>query len=251
MKALTESVQELAKLLKQARYALALTGAGVSTESGIPDFRSPESGLWQQVDPFKVASLEGFRKDPQSFYEFWSWRFAKLTEAKPNVTHIFLAELERKGILKALITQNIDNLHRRAGSKKIYEVHGNYTRGLCIECQKRYEITALFEKLKESKVPYCDHCYGLLKPDVVLFGELLPSDFYESVAEVEKADLMLILGTSLEVYPVAELVPQAKRAGAKIAIINREPTPFDRVADLAIHSQLGPAMEILRGLMGS
>lgn len=249
MKALTESVQELAKLLQQASYAVALTGAGVSTESGIPDFRSPESGMWQQVDPFKVASIEGFRKDPQSFYEFWSWRFAKLTEAKPNVTHIALAELERKGILKALITQNIDNLHHQAGSKKIYEVHGNYTRGLCIECHKRYEITALFEKVKQSKVPYCDDCYGLLKPDVVLFGELLPVDFYESVAEVKRADLLLVLGTSLEVYPVAELVPQAKRSGAKIVILNREPTPFDGVADLAIHSQLGPAMELLRRLI--
>ena len=249
MKALTESVQELAKLLKQARYAVALTGAGVSTESGIPDFRSPQSGLWQQVDPFKVASIEGFRRDPESFYEFWSWRFAKLTEAKPNVIHMVLAELERKGLLKALITQNIDNLHRRAGSKKIYEVHGNYTRGLCVECHKRYEITALFEKVKQSKVPYCDDCYGLLKPDVVLFGELLPSAFYESVAEVEKADLMLVLGTSLEVYPVAELIPQAQRSGAKIAILNRETTPFDRVANLVIHSQLGQTMELLRKLI--
>ena len=247
-----ERVQKLAEMLERARYAVALTGAGVSTESGIPDFRSPGSGLWAQVDPLKVASVEGFRRDPRGFYEFWRWRFAKLTEAEPNVTHRVLAQLEKKGLLKAVITQNIDGLHTQAGSKRVLEVHGSYTRGVCVECREVYPIEEVFHKVEASTegVPRCDRCGGLLKPDVVLFGELLPPAFQEAELEVLKCDLLLALGSSLEVYPVAGLVPQAKARGARLAILNRDPTDFDSMADLVIHAELGPTMERLSELLG-
>jgi NAD-dependent deacetylase len=233
---------QLADWLDRARHAVALTGAGVSTESGIPDFRSPQCGLWSMVDPLKVASIDGFLNDPVGFYEFWKWRFSKLREAQPNITHSVLAQLEARGKVKAVITQNIDDLHHKAGSQRVLEVHGNYTRSLCLECRRTYEIETLFHKVERDQVPYCDHCHGLLKPDVVLFGELLPAAFAKSEEEIRKADLLLVLGSSLEVYPVAGLVPQAKHRRARVALINREETPFDESADLVIHSDLGPAM---------
>jgi NAD-dependent deacetylase len=247
-----EKLDHLARWLTNARSAVALTGAGVSTESGIPDFRSPGSGLWAQVDPLEVASIEGFLSDPKRFYGFWRGRFAKLTAAEPNVTHKLLARLEAQGLLKAVITQNIDGLHKKAGSKRVLEVHGNYTRGVCLECRATYPIEALFQKVERSEegVPRCDRCGGLLKPDVVLFGELLPPAFQEAELEVVKCDLLLALGSSLEVYPVAGLVPRAKYSGAQVVIINRDPTEFDSVADLVIHAQLGPTMQKLAELLG-
>jgi len=245
-----EKLQRLARWIEEARYAVALTGAGVSTESGIPDFRSPESGLWTMVDPLRVASIEGFLNDPAGFYEFWRWRFSRLREAQPNITHKLLARLEAQGLLKAVITQNIDDLHRKAGSKRVLEVHGNYSRGICVECRMPYEIEVIFAKVEEAGVPRCDICNGLLKPDVVLFGEILPPAFAESEAEIHRAELLLVLGSSLEVYPVADLVPQAKYSGARLAIFNRDETPYDSIADLVIHGDLGPTMHRLRELLG-
>ncbi len=236
-----ESLERLVQMLRHARYGVALTGAGVSTESGIPDFRSP-TGLWAQYNPIEVASIEGFRSNPARFYQFWRQRFAHLANAQPNITHTALAELEARGYLKCVITQNIDDLHRRAGSKRVLEVHGNYTRGLCLECQKTYTIQEIFERVERQGIPVCDTCQGLLKPDVVLFGELLTPDFDSALDEIERCDFLFVLGTSLEVYPVAGLVPQAKRRGAQIAIVNREGTPFDALADLVIASELGPVM---------
>jgi len=245
-----EKLLQLVRWLKEARYAVALTGAGVSTESGIPDFRSPESGLWTMVDPLRVASIEGFLNDPAGFYEFWRWRFSRLREAQPNITHKLLAQLEAQGLLKAVITQNIDDLHRKAGSKRVLEVHGNYSRGICVECRRPYKIEEVFAKVEEAGVPRCDLCRGLLKPDVVLFGEILPPAFAESEAEIHRADLLLVLGSSLEVYPVADLVPQAKYSGARLAIFNRDKTPYDSIADLVLHADLGPTMNRLRELLG-
>ena len=238
-------------MFQEARYAVALTGAGVSTDSGIPDFRSSSTGLWAQYNPLEVASLEGFRRDPLRFYEFWSQRFARLISAQPNITHHVLAKLEALGCLKCVITQNIDDLHRRAGSKRVLEVHGNYTRGICLGCRKPYAIQEIFEKLEHHCVPSCDACGELLKPDVVLFGELLTPDFDQAVMEIERCDLVFVLGTSLEVYPVAGLVPQAKSSGARIIIINRDETPFDPIAELVLRSELQPVMaELQRRLIG-
>ncbi len=233
-------------MLQKARYAVAFTGAGVSTESGIPDFRSPGSGLWEQHNPMEIASIGGFRSNPARFYEFWRWRFAKLADALPNITHTVLAELEAHGYLKSVITQNIDNLHHQASSKRVLEVHGNFTRGLCIGCKKTYTIQEIFIKVERQRIPLCDDCKSLLKPDVVLFGELLTPDFDRALEEIERCDLLLVLGTSLEVYPVAALVPQAKRHGAQIAIMNRDKTPFDSIADLVIQSELQSVMLQLR-----
>lgn len=244
-------IERLTQMLAQARYAVALTGAGVSTESGIPDFRSPSSGLWAQYSPMQVASLEGFSSNPARFYEFWRGRFAKLADAHPNITHQLLAELEARRMLQAVITQNIDDLHRKAGSQKVLEAHGNFTRGLCIACRKPYTIQEIFAKVERQRIPLCDACGNLLKPDVVLFGELLSAIFEEAVAEIARCDLLWVLGTSLEVYPVADLVPQAKRRGAKVAIVNREPTPWDGLADLAIHSELRPVMVQVRRMLSA
>lgn len=239
-------IGQLVQALQEARYAVAFTGAGVSTESGIPDFRSPGSGLWAQHNPMEIASIGGFRSNPARFYEFWRWRFAKLADAQPNITHRLLAKLEARGYLKCVITQNIDDLHRRAGSKRVLEVHGNYARGLCVGCKKPYTIQEVFAKVERQRIPLCDDCQNLLKPDVVLFGELLPPDFDRALEEIKRCDLLLVLGTSLEVYPVAALVPQAKRHGAQVAIINRDQTPFDSMADLVIQSGLQPVMLQLR-----
>ena len=244
-----EFTERLAQMLREAQYSVALTGAGVSTESGIPDFRSPTSGLWFQYNPMEVASIGGFRSNPERFYEFWGQRFATLAHAQPNITHRVLAELEARGYLKCVITQNIDDLHRRAGSRRVLEVHGNYTRGLCIGCKKTYTIQEIFEKVKRDGVPLCEECKNLLKPDVVLFGELLTADFDSALDEIERCDFLFVLGTSLEVYPVAGLVPHAKRRGARIAIVNREHTPFEPIADLIIESELGPVMTELRQLL--
>lgn len=236
-------------MLREAHHAVALTGAGVSTDSGIPDFRSPSTGLWAQYNPLEVASIEGFRSNPVRFYEFWRLRFAKLAEAQPNITHRVLAELEARGYLKCVITQNIDNLHQKAGSRRVLEVHGTYTRGICLGCRKIYSIHEIFKKVERYSVPLCDECNDLLKPDVVLFGEVLTQDFESALDEIERCDLLFVLGTSLEVYPVAGLVPQAKRNGAQVVIVNRDETPLDRLADLVIHSELSPVMNSLYRLL--
>lgn len=240
-----EKVQQLANWIEASMHAVALTGAGVSTESGIPDFRSPESGLWNVVDPFKIASIDGFLNNTKAFFEFWSWRFEMLSDAEPNVTHRFLAALESSGRLKSLITQNIDNLHRQAGSQKLFEVHGNYRTSICIKCQAEVDSEEVFEKVRESGIPFCDSCEGLLKPKVVLFGELLPPEFMDGVNEIMRADLLLVLGSSLEIYPVADLVPRARINGARVAVINRDETPYDAHVDLVINSELGPTMTML------
>jgi NAD-dependent deacetylase len=245
-----QKIRQLAGFLRTSEHALALTGAGVSTDSGIPDFRSPNHGLWAHYDPMEVASIYGFRTNPARFYDFWRQRFAILAQAQPNETHRLLAELEQRGHLKGVITQNIDNLHRRAGSRTIYEVHGNYARGLCLECDREYPIETIFEKVTRQRFPLCDQCQGLLKPDVVLFGELLPVCFEHARSAVGHSDFLLVLGTSLEVQPVADLVPQAKVAGARVAIINRDPTPYDGLADILLYSQLSTATALLKQELG-
>jgi len=242
-------LKQLAGWIEEARYAIALTGAGVSTESGIPDFRGADCGLWKMVDPFKVASIDGFFSDTHGFYDFWLWRFAKLSSAAPNITHLSLARLESRGLLKAIITQNIDNLHHLAGTTRLYEVHGNYTRGVCIDCHNKIDTAKILAKVSREKLARCDDCGGLLKPDVVLFGEMLPPAFMDGLKEVLRADLLLVLGSSLEVYPVADLVPQAKQNGARVVVLNREETPFDGSANLVISCELGAAMGRLSELL--
>jgi len=231
-----EGIRRLAELLQESNDAWAFTGAGVSTPSGIPDFRGPD-GLWRKYDPGKVSSIDAFQRDPKSFYEFWSYRFQVMAAAEPNVVHRFLAWLEERGMLRGVITQNIDGLHRRAGSKRVLEIHGRADRGICTACGRVYPLGELLKRMEGDGVPRCD-CGGLIKPDVVLFGEEMPPIFSQALEEVKKADLFLVLGTSLLVWPAERLVPLAARHGATVAIINRDPTPYDGLAEVVIRDDL-------------
>jgi len=230
--------REAAHLLFESRYAVVFTGAGISTASGIPDFRSPESGLWTRVDPFKVASIIGFRRDPKAFYD-WLYPLAQVTcEAQPNPAHYALATLESMGFLKTIITQNIDTLHTRAGTETIYEIHGHMREMTCIHCFNVYTARPIIlQYLEDNKVPHCPQCGSVLKPNVILFGEQLP---VEQIIGAKRAalnsDLFIVVGSSLEVAPASDLPRLAKRNGAKLVIINLQPTYADELADIVIHA---------------
>jgi NAD-dependent deacetylase len=232
-----DSIQNAADLINKATYSVAFTGAGISTPSGIPDFRSPASGMWEQVDPMAVASLHGFRQNPQRFYN-WVRPLAQLTlTAQPNPAHLALARLEDKGKLHGIITQNIDMLHHRAGNKQVYELHGHLREATCLRCYKIVSAPPMIEQfLVDGCVPKCE-CGGVLKPNVILFGEQLPYKELQGAQDAtRKCDLMLIIGSSLEVAPASDLPLLAKRGGAKLLIVNLEPTMLDRVADVVIHA---------------
>jgi len=212
---------------------VALTGAGVSTESGIPDFRSA-GGIWAQYDPQEVASIEGFRRDPQRVWEFYARRLDVLGNAEPNAAHTALAQLERARLLDGVVTQNVDGLHQRAGSENVIEVHGSIRSASCSSCRRRVGaqgLTAL------RPLPRCAACGAVLKPDVVMFGELLPQTvFAQASALVRRAGLLLVVGSSLEVWPVAGLPREVLARGGTLAIVNRDPTPYDDDAAVGIRS---------------
>ena len=207
---------------------MALTGAGISVPSGIPDFRSPGEGLWENVDPMEVAHIDAFRRDPAKFWSFYRPRLHSLGDVEPNGAHRALAELERRGLLEAVITQNIDMLHIKAGSERVIEMHGSIRSSSCQSCGAHFPIERVEELFDDDGVAICSHCSGPVKPDVVLFGELLPA---EALAEAEalsvRADLMLCIGSSLEVYPVAGLPAVTMGRGGRIAVITKGPTPVD------------------------
>lgn len=239
-----QKVSQAAHLIKNARHAVALTGAGISTPSGIPDFRSPGSGLWEQVDPMVIASLWGFMEHPQAFYD-WFRPLAKLMfTAQPNPAHLALAELEALGRLHAVITQNIDNLHQRAGSKRVLEVHGHLREATCIRCYHLVPTQPLIDKfLEDGLAPTCEQCGGVLKPNVVFFGEMLPASvMYEAEQESKTCDVMLVAGSSLEVMPAADLPLVAKKRGAKLIIVNNTPTYADRHAEVVLHEDVAIAL---------
>jgi NAD-dependent deacetylase len=243
------AIADLAERLRTARHAIALTGAGISTESGIPDFRSASSGIWSEHDPAKVASLEGFRREPRAFYEFWGERFAGLDRAQPNGGHRALAELERQGKLRALITQNIDGLHQRAGSRRVLEIHGTYSRTRCLGCGATGTLAEAEKRLRAGRLPICDHCGELIKPDVTLFGEDLPPIFLEARRLARASDLVIAMGSSLEVHPAAGLLDDAREAGAGIAIVNRDDTAYDGQAQIVVRGELGPSLLRLSRLL--
>lgn len=240
------SIDALVALIRGAERAVALTGAGVSTDSGIPDFRSASSGIWREYDPMEIASIEGFRREPRKFYEFWGERFGALRDKRPNVTHDVLAELERAGRLTAVVTQNIDGLHQAAGSERVLEVHGSYRRARCMGCSKVEPLDHVVARVRAGRLPICQVCGELVKPDVVLFGEMLPPVFGEAERLMTECDVLLVLGSSLFVHPVAGLVPGALRAGAKVAIVNRDPSPYDDAAHVVVHGELSEVMPRLR-----
>jgi NAD-dependent deacetylase len=239
MQDLDKLINRAAELLRQADSAVALTGAGHSTPSGIPDFRSPESGLWTQVDPLAVASLFAFRLRPQGFYD-WIRPLARvMLEAQPNPGHHALAQLEKAGLLRSVITQNIDGLHQRAGSLRVHEVHGHMREATCIHCYRVVPAESLIEEfLAEGQVPRCT-CGGVMKPNVILFGEQLPLNVLTAARQDTTAcDLMLVIGSSLTVEPVSDLPLMALGHGAKLIIVNYQPTHLDERADVLIHADL-------------
>lgn len=235
-----QEIERAAAILAASQHAVALTGAGHSTPSGIPDFRSPDSGLWEQVDPLEVASIYGFQRNPKAFYD-WIRPLAKqMMEAQPNPAHYALAELEEMGVLKAVITQNIDQLHHRAGSRRVLELHGTVRTATCTACLEHLPTAEMWPVfVANAQVPHCPHCGGLLKPDVVLFGELLPVHVLEEAQrESEQCDVMLVAGSSLEVYPAADLPMRAVQCGAQLIVVNYEPTYIDERAAVAVHQDV-------------
>jgi NAD-dependent deacetylase len=245
-----EPVAQLARLIVENQPCAALTGAGVSTESGIPDFRS-STGIWAEFDPLEYATLEAFRRDPAKVWRFYVPRFAMLTEAEPNRAHLALAELERLGLLRAVITQNIDLLHERAGSREVVEAHGSIRTSSCLACGVRYSLDEVVLLIEEGEgAPRCTHCSAVVKPDVVFFDELLPETAIERATELaEQARLLLVVGSSLEVYPVADLPSATLAAGGKVAVVNRGPTWVDSRAALKIDASAGNVLEAAVSLL--
>jgi NAD-dependent protein deacetylase/lipoamidase len=222
-----------------------LTGAGISTESGIPDFRSP-TGIWAHYDPMEYATIAAFRRDPVKVWEFYALRFEVLTSAEPNAGHRALAELEARGLISAIVTQNIDGLHARAGSRDVVEVHGSIRTASCLSCGERVPLEQVVASLREAPAPPCPSCGSILKPDVVMFGELLPAGAMERASELaQAARTMLVVGSSLEVYPVAGLPEETVSSGGTLAIVNRGPTPLDRLAEIRIDGGAGETLAAL------
>jgi len=235
-----ERIQQAAGLLSESKYAVALTGAGISTPSGIPDFRSPNSGLWKNADPFESASIYAFRRRPQDFYD-WIHPLARLIfEARPNAAHLALAQLEARGILKGIITQNVDMLHGRAGSTTVHEVHGHLREVTCMRCYSIYPAAGYLDKfVANGEVPYCEACGGVLKPNVILIGEQLPvSVVNQARRQIKSCDLMLIAGSLLAMAPAGDLPLLALEHGARIVVINFEPTHIDSAADVVIRGDV-------------
>ncbi len=227
-----ETAGRLAELINDAESVVALTGAGISVPSGIPDFRSPGTGLWENVNPMEVAHIDVFRRDPERFWHFYGDRFQTLEHKRPNPAHRALAELERAGLLDAVITQNIDQLHARAGTRKLIEMHGTIARSSCLVCGLTFALEEVRLRQREDPrgVPRCA-CTAPLKPDVVLFGEYLPAQALARAEQLAaRADLMLCIGSSLEVYPVAQLPALTLARGGRLAILTQGPTPFDNRA---------------------
>jgi NAD-dependent deacetylase len=243
MSNLNDLIEQAAALVKKARTIVALTGAGISTPSGIPDFRSPDSGVWERTDPLAVASIYAFRQNPQRFYEWVHPLSHLLLQAEPNPAHYALAALETEGKLRAIITQNIDDLHGKAGSQSIYELHGNLREATCTECQEVKEARGIFEKfVEDGRVPTC-HCGGVLKPNVILFGEQPPiREYLAAEMAIKKADLVLVAGSSLEVSPAADLPALALDNGARLIIVNYQPTHLDSRADVVIHADVADVL---------
>ena len=247
----TVELARLAELIRGAGSVVALTGAGISVPSGIPDFRTPRTGLWENVDPMEVAHIDAFHEDPVRFWSFYGERFASLEGKLPNGAHGVLARMEEMGVLDGVITQNIDMLHRRAGTRELVEVHGTIATCSCLSCPGRVELAEVRARqaAAEDGVPRCEHCAAPLKPDVVLFGEFLdPVALARAKALCDGADLLLCIGSSLEVHPVAGLPMATLQHGGALAILTQGSTPLDELATMRLR---GDVVAELNGLLAA
>jgi len=245
-------ILQAAALLRQARAGLAFTGAGVSTPSGVQDFRGAGSGMWEKADPMEVASLTAFRYHPEVFYAWVRPLAVTIHRAEPNPAHRALAALEAAGRIKAVITQNIDGLHTRAGARQVLEIHGSLREATCGQCHRVWPggpVLARF--VKDGAVPRCPDCGGVLKPNVILMGEQLPEAAFRAArAAALRCDVMLVAGSSLEVMPSAALPLEAVTHGARLIIVNQEPTYLDERADVLIHADVAEALPQMAAAAG-
>lgn len=236
------SVDRLAELLREQQPCVVLTGAGISTESGIPDFRSA-GGIWERYDPFEVANIDSLRRDPARVWEFYALRLDALEQAEPNDGHRALAELEQHGWIRAIVTQNVDGLHQRAGSRDVVEVHGSLREAECLACGVRVRMA---DAIASLPLPACPECGEVLKPGVVMFGELLPVDAIARAQQLAaEAGLLLVVGSSLEVHPVAALPGETLAAGGVLAVVNRGGTPWDSRAEVVLGAGAGETLRAL------
>ncbi len=244
----SEKLQFAADLIKKARQMVVLTGAGISTPSGIPDFRSEKTGLWADETAVAAATFLSFRHHPEKFYAWFRPLAAQMLAAQPNAAHRALADLEQRGNVRALLTQNVDMLHRKAGSQNVIPLHGTLRTLSCTQCFQQYESADFLDDfINAGKLPYCPRCGAILKPDVVLFGEQLPQKNWLRARKMVRAcDLMLVVGSSLEVLPVAKLPVLALDAGAHLMIINQMPTYLDVRADLVFHADVIDILPAIR-----
>jgi len=241
-----EEIERLAQLIIESQKVIVFTGAGISTESGIPDFRSP-GGIWSRYDP-EDFTIQKFLSSPAARKTIWkmSVEGGLLTEAEPNLAHYAIAELYQLGKLDCVITQNIDNLHQKAGvpEDKVFELHGNVGWVVCLSCRRRFPMPEVLQKIKEGiEVPDCPGCQGILKPDAVFFGEALPQEtLQEAIRRAQNCDLFIVIGSTLVIYPAAYIPTYAGEAGATLAIVNLTPTPFDHYAEVVIRGKAGEIM---------
>lgn len=247
------TIEKAASIIRQSDFAVSLTGAGISTSAGIPDFRSPGEGLWEK-DPSKMSlfTATGFASDPRGFYEFGKELLPVFHNARPTLAHRLLSRLEAKGRLRCVITQNIDSLHQRAGSKNVIEVHGNLSRGRCTsdKCAMEFTLDEISRMMDIEIPPLCPGCHAVIRPNIVLFGEALPEEACQRAIEAMRCcDLLIVMGSSLVVYPVADMPWIALEHGARLIMINLQPTHYDGRADVLIHLPLDVAAERLAGAL--
>ncbi len=235
-----DAIEYAGELIAKAHHAIVLTGAGLSTPSGIPDFRSEGTGLWSHDEPLEVASLITFRTRPELFFKWFRPLVSQIFSAQPNAAHLALAQLEERGRLHAILTQNIDMLHHKSGSKRVFELHGTLRTLSCTQCYRKYASEVYLEPFIETGVlPHCPDCHALLKPDVILFGEQLPQQVLtDAQREARTCDLVMVIGSSLEVLPVAGLPMQAVDRGAHLIIVNNSPTYLNVRADVVFPQEI-------------
>jgi NAD-dependent deacetylase len=242
-----KKIKATADLLKNSSYAVAFTGAGISTASGIPDFRSPSTGLWSIYDPFEVASLTSFQNFPEKFYSWIKPLMITSRSTKPNFAHFALAKLEHEGIIKSIITQNIDGLHQEAGSSRVFELHGSINTATCQNCGTKYTLQYMLDQFNNHlDLPLCIKCRMVIKPDITLFEEMLPQDAWENAyQEIILADLVFVIGSSLEVFPASSLPEIAISKGAKVIINTISATRFDHQATINLPYDILETIKVL------